>query len=44
VDEINKKFGDGCVRPALEYMVDRLYLVPVIAFNFNATSKSKNSL
>ena len=44
MDEINKKFGDGAVRPALEYIVDQLELVPVIAFNFNATSKAKNSL
>lgn len=44
MDEINKKFGDGAARPALEYIVDQLELVPVIAFNFNATSKAKNSL
>ncbi|OIN85008.1 DNA polymerase Y family protein [Francisella sp. TX07-6608] len=44
MDEINKRFGDGTIRPALEYIVDQLDLVPVIAFNFNATSKAKNSL
>ncbi|WP_432772695.1 DNA polymerase thumb domain-containing protein [Francisella salimarina] len=44
MDKINQRFGDNTIRPAMEYMVDKLDLVPVIAFNFNATSKSKNSL
>ncbi len=44
MDSINQKFGDNTIRPAMEYIVDKLDFVPVIAFNFNATSKSKNSL
>lgn len=44
MDSINKKFGENTIRPAMEHIVDKLDLVPVIAFNFNATSNSKNSL
>jgi DNA polymerase-4 len=43
-DEINKRFGKNSCRNASEMQADDLNMVPVIAFNFDATSKSKNSL
>ena len=43
-DEINKRFGKNSCRNASEMQADDMNMVPVISFNFDATSKSKNSL
>jgi len=43
-DEINNRFGKNSCRTASEMQADEMNMVPVIAFNFDATNKSKNSL
>ncbi len=44
MDQINKKFGANSCKLASEITLGHSSVVPVIAFNFNATSKNKNSL
>ncbi len=43
-DEINQKFGKNICRTASEMYADDMNMVQVIAFNFDATDKKKNSL
>lgn len=44
MDNINKKFGTNTCKHANELILDEDSVIPVIAFNFDATSNSKNSL
>jgi DNA polymerase-4 len=44
MDQINQKFGANACKSASEIFLTGNNVVPVIAFNFNATSKNKNSL
>lgn len=43
-DKINRRFGKHTLIRASELQAKSINMVPVIAFQFNATSKSKNSL
>jgi DNA polymerase-4 len=44
MDEINKRFGANTCKPATELLTENKEIVPVIAFNFDASSKTKNTL
>ena len=41
---VNKKFGANACKPVNDLILEEDSVVPVIAFNFDATSNSKNSL
>jgi len=43
LDEINARFGKNTCKKAGEILADDINMVPVIAFNFDATISSKNS-
>ena len=44
MDEINNRFGANTCIQATELFTDNKKIVPVIAFNFDASSKTKNTL
>lgn len=43
-DQINQRFGKNAIKAASELQAQKVNMTPVIAFNFNANSKKKNTL
>ena len=43
-DQINQRFGKNAIQAASELQAQKMNMTPVIAFNFNANSKKKNTL